>query len=38
VKTGQLSGTRDTQCFQLLKRHIAAFTVEKNNSNNNILS
>jgi len=27
-------GTCSVQCFQLQKRHIAAFTVRKNNNNN----
>jgi len=35
VKTGQLSGTCNVQCFQLQKMLMAASIVEKNNSNKN---
>jgi len=35
VKAGQVSGTCNVQCFQLQNRHMAASTLEKNNSNNN---
>jgi len=37
MKTDQLSGTCNVQCFQIQKRHMAASTVKKNNSSiNNI--